>query len=240
MSYLIKEIANILRAARESKRLSQRALSEKTGLTQSHISKIENGAVDLQLSNLIELSRSLDMELMLVPRKLVPAVQSLVRSGTPSPEEVQQTNQAKSAIDRIGKEAAKLQRVYTKNDEYPRIRNALKDLQSMSKVGEELKRLHTVGDELKRFRVASEELKGFRSASDQLKDFRTVSENIKKIDMSQAEALQFGEATKEQIHKTVRELHKIRNSLAHSSSRALSDVRKVKPAYSLDEEGEDG
>jgi transcriptional regulator with XRE-family HTH domain len=220
MSYLIKEIANILRAARESKRLSQRALSEKTGLTQSHISKIENGAVDLQLSNLIELSRSLDMELMLVPRKLVPAVQSLVRSGTPSPEEVQQTNQAKSAIDRIGKEAAKLQRVYTKNDEYPRIRNALKDLQSMSKVGEELKRLHTVGDELKRFRVASE--------------------NIKKIDMSQAEALQFGEATKEQIHKTARELHKIRNSLAHSSSRALSDVRKVKPAYSLDEEGEDG
>jgi len=240
MSHLIKEVVNILRAARESKGLSQRALSEKTGLSQSHISKIENGAVDLQLSNFIELSRALDMELMLVPRKLVPAVQSLVRSGTPSSEEVQQTNRAKNQLDRISKEVATLQQVNPKDTALFQTLNVVKDLQSMGSVGDELKHLHAVGDELKRFRMTNERLKYFRKASDQLKDFRTISEDLKKINMSPTEALQFSEATKEQILKTAKELEKIRKNLAHSSFRTPFDVRKVKPAYSLDEESEDG
>jgi hypothetical protein len=41
----------------------------------------ENGAVDLKLSSLIELARTLGLEVMLVPRKLVPAVEMLARGG---------------------------------------------------------------------------------------------------------------------------------------------------------------
>lgn len=76
--YKIEHITDALKAARKRKGLSQRELSERSGVPQSHISRIENGAVDLRLSSLIELARTLDMELLIVPRKAVPAVQSIV------------------------------------------------------------------------------------------------------------------------------------------------------------------
>ncbi|MDF2764238.1 MAG: hypothetical protein K0S81_1232, partial [Rhodospirillales bacterium] len=48
------DIAQSLRAAREKKLVSQRALSALTGVPQGHISRIEAGAVDIRLSSLIE------------------------------------------------------------------------------------------------------------------------------------------------------------------------------------------
>ena len=74
-------MATILRDARENNGLSQRDLGAVSGIPQSHISKIEKGVVDLRLSSLIELARALDLELALVPRAAVPAVQSIVRSA---------------------------------------------------------------------------------------------------------------------------------------------------------------
>ncbi len=47
-------------------------------MPQSHISKIENGATDLQTSTLIQISRALEMELMLVPSHLIPTFKSLL------------------------------------------------------------------------------------------------------------------------------------------------------------------
>lgn len=78
-----EHMAAILRHARENKGLSQRDLGAVAGVPQSHISKIEKGAVDLRLTSLIELARALDLELVLVPRPAVPAVQSIVRSAAP-------------------------------------------------------------------------------------------------------------------------------------------------------------
>jgi transcriptional regulator with XRE-family HTH domain len=72
-------LTNLLKEARRRKRLSQRALSAKIGVPQSHISKIESGQVDLKASSLIELARVLDLEIMLVPRNLVPAIEALSR-----------------------------------------------------------------------------------------------------------------------------------------------------------------
>lgn len=80
MHYSLEQLANEIRVAREKKGLSQRELSSKTGVPQSHISRIENGAVDLQASSLIEILRVLDLELMLIPRSMVPAVQGLQQS----------------------------------------------------------------------------------------------------------------------------------------------------------------
>lgn len=82
MTMTTEHIARTLLAARKRKGLSQRALADLAGVPQSHISKIESGAVDLRLSSLIELSRALGLELELVPRSAVPAVQSIVRSAT--------------------------------------------------------------------------------------------------------------------------------------------------------------
>jgi len=84
MSYLIEHIARSLKAARKRKGLSQRELSAESGIPQGHISRIESGIVDLRVSTLIELARFLDLEVMLVPRKMLPAVQSIVRSEAAS------------------------------------------------------------------------------------------------------------------------------------------------------------
>ena len=53
-----------------------RELSAKFGVPQSHISKIENGAVDLRTSSLVALARVLDLELELVSKKTVPGAAS--------------------------------------------------------------------------------------------------------------------------------------------------------------------
>ena len=81
MGYATEDIVATLRTARRSKGLSQRELSAKSGVPQGHISKVENGAVDLRVSSLVALARILGLELMLVPRKSVSAVQSIARGA---------------------------------------------------------------------------------------------------------------------------------------------------------------
>lgn len=81
MPYTTEQMARNLKAAREAKGLSQRALADLAGVAQSHISKIESGTVDLRHSSLVELARALGLEVMLVPRKTLPAIQSIVRSS---------------------------------------------------------------------------------------------------------------------------------------------------------------
>lgn len=82
MNCAIEEFSEQLRAAREQKGLSQRELSALAGVPQSHISKIENGGVDLRISSLSAIARALDLELTLVPRKALPAVKSVARNVT--------------------------------------------------------------------------------------------------------------------------------------------------------------
>lgn len=79
MNYAAAQIAEALRDARQRRGLSQRALSERVGVPQSHISRIESGAVDLRLSSLVALARALGLELVLVPRQSIPAVNAVAR-----------------------------------------------------------------------------------------------------------------------------------------------------------------
>lgn len=68
-------------SGRLDKELTQRELSRLAGVPQSHISRIENGAVDLRLLSLVEIARVLDLEVALVPRKSVSAVRSIIRGS---------------------------------------------------------------------------------------------------------------------------------------------------------------
>ena len=81
MNYTTEYIARKLKKAREEKGLSQRELGRKAGVPQGHISKIESGTVDLRVSSLVALARTLDLELVLISRESLPAVKSLVRSS---------------------------------------------------------------------------------------------------------------------------------------------------------------
>lgn len=80
MAYELEAIAKALKRAREAKTLSQRALGERVGVPQSHLSKVEAGTVDIRVSSLIQIARALDLEVALVPKKALPAVETVVRS----------------------------------------------------------------------------------------------------------------------------------------------------------------
>lgn len=85
--YGLEPLADALRQARREKGWSQRDLSARAHLTQAQISRIENGEVDLQVSTLLELARSLDLDLQLVPRSAITAVEAAVRSAGERSEE---------------------------------------------------------------------------------------------------------------------------------------------------------
>jgi len=79
MNYDIEHFAARLRKARQAKGLSQRELSKLAGVPQAHISRIEGNKVDLRLSSLLAVANALDLEVVLVPRKAMPAVHSITR-----------------------------------------------------------------------------------------------------------------------------------------------------------------
>jgi transcriptional regulator with XRE-family HTH domain len=76
---LPEDMRRTLKEARKKRRWSQRALGARVGLTQTHISGIESGKIVPRYDTLLELVRVLDRDLLMVPRALVPVVQSLIR-----------------------------------------------------------------------------------------------------------------------------------------------------------------
>jgi transcriptional regulator with XRE-family HTH domain len=76
---LPEDLRRELKDARVSHGWSQRELGSRLGLPQMHISGIESGKIVPRYDTLLELVRILDRDLLMVPRALVPAVQSLIR-----------------------------------------------------------------------------------------------------------------------------------------------------------------
>src|SRR2546427_13297336 len=73
------ELRRALREAREKRGWSQRDLASRLSVGQRHISGIESGKIVPRYDTLLELVRALDRDLLMVPRALVPVVQSLIR-----------------------------------------------------------------------------------------------------------------------------------------------------------------
>jgi transcriptional regulator with XRE-family HTH domain len=87
---LPRDLRQALVAARKAAGWSQAALGNRVGLPQMHISGIERGRVVPRYDTLLELVRALGLDLVLLPRVLVPAVEAMVRdhrAGGPEGEE---------------------------------------------------------------------------------------------------------------------------------------------------------
>jgi HTH-type transcriptional regulator / antitoxin HipB len=80
----ISKITKSLIQARKTKGVSQKVLAEKLGMKQSQISDLERGKHDVRWSTLIEVSRSLGLEIILVPRSLLPAISYITETNSPS------------------------------------------------------------------------------------------------------------------------------------------------------------
>lgn len=73
-----------LRAARKARGWSQAELGRHVGLPQMHISGIESGKIVPRFDTLLDLTRTLGYDLLMIPRALVPAVQAMRRDyGSP-------------------------------------------------------------------------------------------------------------------------------------------------------------
>lgn len=77
----IPKLINALADARKVRAWSQRELAARLEMKQSQISDIEAGKRDIRISTFVEIARSLGLELVLIPRPLLPAVQYLLQSG---------------------------------------------------------------------------------------------------------------------------------------------------------------
>ena len=74
----MKNLAEQLKRERMRKGYSQKKLAQLAGLEQSRVSQIEHGA-EVTVSTLKEISRALHLELVLVPKRLLSAVEYVVR-----------------------------------------------------------------------------------------------------------------------------------------------------------------
>ena len=212
MTYSLEEITGTLRTARRKKQLSQRELSAKVGLPQSHISKIENATVDLKLSSLSELARALELELVLVPKNVLPAVQSLIRTSSDPQKLVLASSSAEArVIRRLSKSTYELQKVQPN----------LKALGEMQRVVEEIKR----------FKLPDESVKKLKEVANQMDKFRKQWESLKPYTLDQA--------TKNSIQKLSKELSNLRNRTAHSYT-FPAVISTSAPAYQLTEDEDDG
>ena len=186
MAYTTKQIAQNLKAAREAKGLSQRALAKLADVPQSHISKIENGAVDLRLSSLIEIARALELEVTMVPRKTLPAVQSIVRSAMPS----QATNEA---IRQTLKEYKKLQNsISLALQESP----AIKEIAQLQRQVRDLQRLKIELPNLDVIREANKAVLAFKHQTTELAGIRKALADIQSLRNAAVHALPTTERVK--------------------------------------------
>ena len=83
-------IGSMIRLARQKLGLSQRAFAAKAGIGQNMVAGIELGR-DARLTTLEKMARAANLEIVLVPREILPAVQALLAAhgeGRPLDEEM--------------------------------------------------------------------------------------------------------------------------------------------------------
>jgi transcriptional regulator with XRE-family HTH domain len=144
-------IIEALREARQTAGLSQRALSNLAGLAQSHVSEIENGSKDPGLSKLIDIARALNLELVLVPRKMLPAVESLIH-----PADLQRRSPAYAidVLDRAERLVKKQQVLYGPNTSLDRMREALRFLRHAPVRPQDIEQIKMGAEQLRRHQAS--------------------------------------------------------------------------------------
>ncbi|WP_081738832.1 helix-turn-helix domain-containing protein [Mesorhizobium ciceri] len=215
MPYETEDIIKVLKSAREAQALSQRGLGARAGVPQSHISKIESGKVDLQLSSLIQLARLLDLEVKLVPKKALPAVDSVVRSTTPQAT----SKEAASALNKL-----RQAEIVTQT-----LRTALPNDSQLNRASTVLRELRSIPIQFQLidFQALNKALKPFDELRRALARSAALDEDIRRITAAPEVVNKLREATGS--------LQALRNRLVHAVNVTTAGP---KPAYDLEDDNE--
>jgi transcriptional regulator with XRE-family HTH domain len=158
--YKGEDIVETLREARAAAGLSQRALSARAGMAQSHVSEIESGSKDPGLAKLIDVARALDLELVLVPRKMLPAVQSLIG---PNEDERRSPAYALDKIDKAARQVEKLQALHGPSAFLDRMAEVLKFLRHAPVKPEDIEQIRQGTEALRHLQPSSRSATAIKS-----------------------------------------------------------------------------
>ncbi|UOA20486.1 hypothetical protein DSM14862_03323 (plasmid) [Sulfitobacter indolifex] len=170
MSYESENLVTTLKAARENKGLSQRALSARAGVPQSHISKIESGMVNLTVSSLTAIANALDLELALVPRKAVPAVRTIIRNVSDAPKVPPET---RKEIARLAKQLEHIRSLKIDSSAFKNLQRQFREMQQFGNLIRNTDTLRSIRETLKAVEGAGD-VAALEDASRQMKSFRNT------------------------------------------------------------------
>ncbi|HUN74684.1 MAG TPA: helix-turn-helix transcriptional regulator [Steroidobacteraceae bacterium] len=130
-SYAVRQLAQTLKEARVARGFTQRELAELAGFGQNRLALIEAGQVDLRTSTLVQLARALDLELVLTPRRVLPAVQSLTGNQASRWQDSGRRSVRGTPIRvlrHIQQHIAALERTHLSSDELTKVKSAVEAL----------------------------------------------------------------------------------------------------------------
>lgn len=203
-------IAEAVKIARTEKAISQRALSDKVGIPQGHLSKIENGEVDPRLSSVVEIARALDYEIAFVPRALLPAIRSLERQADKAPQPTGREIKATvHELAKIQQDAQKLARQLPDSKELQKLLVTLREIQHFKLDPRFTNRIREIVEQMR------PAFSAVLAAQQHLKNWADNPNTQKQM---------------QQIIKAASALQQTRNALAHG---AVEPPRESVPAYQL-------
>jgi len=182
MSAGIEEIAAGIRRARIAKALTQKELGQRVGLPQSHISKIEKGTVDLKLSSLVEIARALDLEITLVPRKALPAVEGAVRAHGTTVE----TSRAVSLLNEQAHIAERIKAIFPDLSQVEGFQNAIRSIPRLQFDTAQLKALDEALQPAKRLKTIIETQGGAAALAKRIEEATSALRHFRNIQVHHA------------------------------------------------------
>lgn len=178
----IEEIAASVREARIAKALTQKELGQRVGLPQSHISKIEKGTVDLKLSSLVEIARALDLEITLVPRKALPAVEGAVRAHGATVE----TSRAVSLLNEQAQIAERIKANFPDLSQVQGFQNAIRSIPRLQFDAAQLKALDEALQPAKRLKTIIEAQGGAAALAKRIEEATSALRHFRNIQVHHA------------------------------------------------------
>ena len=156
MAYQSENLIAQVREVREASGVSQRALSERAGLTQSHISQIESGKMEPGLSSFIDLTRALDLEVMLVPKKLVSAVLGLVKAQATPDMHIHAGQLNDKRFARAERLVKKMKHLYGSSADLDRMEDTLRFLRRANLSDQEMQLVRELIARLERYQASAQ------------------------------------------------------------------------------------
>ncbi len=151
MVYKTEHITQQIRATREAMDMSQRELSARSGLTQSHISQIERGTMEPGLSSLVEVARALDLEIVLAPKKLMPAIRNMLESVSAASGAL--TSDQRKLVGRLDRWLSQVKDRFAIASEAATFKDSLALLRHLPLPADELERLKDATEHLDRWQT---------------------------------------------------------------------------------------